>query len=338
VRPKGTKAPEAINLQQAHSEHFKLVGTLSEMRRGILGLDSVTAGQEVPAGWSGALAALVTSTSVQNNSQEQSKWSQFVQAIGNVTLAHIQNHMPTKRKIALAGKSRADLVVTTEISGPQVADIERVECTLAPAIQQTDAGKMQMGETALQQKWAKTPQQLQAVFDTGRLDALTDDMSSELMLVRNENEALAKGQQVAVMAHDDHVLHIRDHRSVGASITARQDKGVMDALAAHMQAHVDALKNTDPHLLELLGQPSFAPPPNAGPPPPTDAVKLGMVDKAMKLGGAPTAQAAQQVFEAGKIDAATGIVPPRLGGFGQPSPNASNTAPVPGQTAPQQQS
>lgn len=336
VGPKGSKPPQALELQQSHPEHFKLVGTMSEMRRGILGLDSVTAGQEVPAGWSGALAALVTSTSVQNNSQEQSKWGKFMQDIGNVTLAHIQHHMPTPRKIALAGRARADLVITTEISGPAVKDIERVECTLAPAIQQTDAGKMQMGETALAQKWAKTPQQLQAVFDTGRLDALTDDMSSELMLIRNENEALSRGEQVAVMVHDDHVLHIRDHRSVGASITARQNKGVVDALAAHMQGHVDALKNADPHLLELLGQPSFAQQ-TQGPPPPSDATKLGMVDKAMKLGGAPTPEAAQKVFDEAKIDAATGIVPAAPGAFGQPAPTAAQRAPVPGQPAPQQQ-
>jgi hypothetical protein len=259
-----------------------------------------------------------------------------VQTIGNVTLAHIQNHMPTARKVALTGRARADLVITTEISGTAVKDIERVECTLAPAIQQTDAGKMQMGETALQQKWAKTPQQLQAIWDTGRLDALTDEMSSELLLIRSENEAIAKAQQVNVMAHDDHVLHIKVHREAGASITARQNSGVMDSLAAHMQGHVDALKKLDPMLAQVLGQPQ-PPPPKQGPPPPSDATKLAMVDKAIKTGGAPNPEAAQKVFDEAKIDAATGIVPAAPGGFGQPAPNAEQRAPVAGQPAPQQQ-
>lgn len=322
VGAKGSKPPVAINLQQSHPEHFTLLKTLRGESQQILGLDSLTAGQEIGANLSGVAMALMTSTSVQNNSQEQAEWGSFVQRIGNVTLAHVQYHMKEPRKIALAGKSRADLVTTTELSGTKVAGVDRLQVQLAPALQQTDAGKFEMTQMALKEKWAQTPQQAQTVMDTGRLDALTQDLSNELMLIQAENEALARGEDVPVMLGDDHLLHVKGHRPVTASLTARKDPKVIAALQKHEAAHLKVLQTTDPKILQIFGQPSLAAPPQAGPLPPSDAVKLGATQLAVKSGWAPTAEAAQQVFDTGKLDAAQTAANPA---------QAGNPPPVPGQ-------
>lgn len=322
VGAKGSKPPVAINLQQSHPEHFTLLKTLRGESQQILGLDSLTAGQDIGANLSGVAMALMTSTSVQNNSQEQAEWGSFVQRIGNVTLAHVQYHMKEPRRIALAGKSRADLVTTTELSGTKVAGIDRLQVQLAPALQQTDAGKFEMTQMALKQGWAQTPQQAQTVMDTGRLDALTQDLSNELMLIQAENEALARGEDVAVMLGDDHLLHAKGHRPVTSSINARKDPKIVAALQRHEAAHIKILTDTDPKILQLFGQPSLAPAPQAGPPPIPEATKLGAATLAVKSGWAPTAAAAQQVFDTGKLDAAQTAANPQ---------QAGNPAPVPGQ-------
>jgi hypothetical protein len=326
-KPKGAADPKPLQLQQSHPEHFTLLKTFRGEGQQILGLDNLTANGEVNANASGALAALMTSTSVQNNSQEQAGWGQFMQGIGNVILAHIQHHMKTPRRIALAGKARADLVVSTELSGDKVEGIDRLQVQLAPALQQTDAGKMELGNVAIKQGWARTPEQLQSVFDTGRLDALTQDLSNELMLIKNENESLAKGERVPVMLGDDHLLHLRGHRPVTSSVTARKDKAVIDAAQAHEAEHLKVLMETDPKILQLFNQPSLAPEQPQEPQGPNDATRMGMVNTAVKQGWAPTPDIAQKVFETGKIDSAQAPV----------SPAAAGNAPPGSAVAPQQQ-
>lgn len=325
------KKPEAIQLQLAHPESFKLSAQLRGIGGQIMGMDRITSGEDVGANLSGAAMALMTSTTVQNNSQEQGAWGKFMQDIGNITLKHIQYHMKEPRKIALAGQAQSDLVTTTELAGYKVKGIARLQVQLAPALQQTDAGKMQMAETALKEKWAKTPQQAQAVFDSGRLDALTGGLSAELLLIASENEALARGEDVPVMASDNHALHLNidgGHPTVTASLTARRDPRIVDAVQAHNAKHIEFLQKTDPKILQLYGQPSLAEPPPQGPPPMSDSTKLGAANLAVKSGFAQTPQAAEAVFKSGDLTA--GIPPPQTAQPGNPPP-------VPGAPAPQAQ-
>jgi hypothetical protein len=211
--------------------------------------------------------ALMTSTSVQNNSQWQSVWTKFNQAVGNVTLRHIQHHMTAPKRIALAGNARSSLVTTTELTGSSVEGIERVLVSIGSALQQTDAGRYEIATTALKNEWVKTPEQFQEVLDTGRLDALSEDLSNELLLIRSENEAIGRGEDVPVMLEDNHRLHIKRHAAVVASLTARRDPKVVQALQAHNDNHLRALRETDPMLLELMGQQSATQPPAPGGPP-----------------------------------------------------------------------
>jgi hypothetical protein len=266
-RPKGSQPPVVLDMKASSPDHFKLHGLFRNEQQQILGIDNITAGQEVGANLSGAAMALMTSTSVQNNSQWQAVWVKFVQAIGNVTLRHIQKHMDVPKKIALAGNARASLVTTTEVSSQSVSGIERVFCSIGSPLQQTDAGKYEIATTALKEGWAQTPEQFQTVMDTGRLDALTQDLSNELLLINSENEALGRAEDAPVMLDDNHVLHLKLHRAVTASLTARRDPRVVQALQLHQDAHIRVLRETDPAILQLFGQPSMAPNQAGGAPP-----------------------------------------------------------------------
>lgn len=269
TRPKGSKVPEVLDLSSKMTpDHFKLGGALGGEIQQIIGIDALTAGEEIGANLSGAAMVMMTSTSVQNNSQLQASWRDFVQAIGNVALKHIQHHMTEKKRIALAGNARASLVTTTELSGDSVDGIERVTCTIGSAMTQTDAGKYEIATTALKEGWAQTPEQFQTVLDTGRLDALTQDLSNELFLINAENEAMGNGEQVPVTPYENHVLHIKLHRAVLSSLTARRKVNVLQAVQRHMDEHVKALQTTDPAILEMLNQPVLQPGGAAAPPPP----------------------------------------------------------------------
>lgn len=266
-RPKGTQPPQVLQLQQAHPEHFKLINTLRNEPQQIMGIDNLTAGQVLGENLSGAAMALMTSTSVQNNSQWQALWTKHVQNIGNITLRHIQHHLKVPKRIALAGNARSGLVTSTVVSGTDVQGIQRVFCTIGSAMQQTDAGKYTMMETALKNGWAKTPEQAQTVMDTGRYDALTEDQSNENLLIDQENEAIGRGEVPPVMLGDDHVLHIKRHRNPTQNLSARKSPNVVKAQQAHEDWHLRILRETDPALLQIYGQPSLGAP-NVGTPKP----------------------------------------------------------------------
>jgi hypothetical protein len=257
--------------------------------------------------------ALMTSTTVQNNSQEQAVWTKFVTAVGNITLRHIQR-MSVPKRIALAGNARSSLVTATKVSKDDVQGVERVVATIGNALQQTDAGKYTLLENAMEKGWVKTPEQAQEVLDTGRYDALSEDLSNELLLIRNENEAISRGEDVPVLLDDDHMLHLKRHRSVASSLSARRDERVILALQAHQDAHIRVLRETDPSILALFGQQSVAPAPMPGatsgtPPPqspqeeaqaagPSLPVNPATGEKAAPVAGTPPPQLAMRPGEA----------------------------------------
>lgn len=320
TRPPGSKPPELIDVPVLAPDHFKLVGQLRNETQQIIGLDNLTAGEDIGANLSGAAMVMMTSTSVQNNSQLQASWRDYVQAIGNVALKHIQFHMTEKKRIALAGNARASLVTTTELSGDSVAGIERVTVNIGSALQQTDAGKYELATTALKEGWAQTPEQFQTVLDTGRFDALTQDLSNELMLINSENEALGNGEQIPVTPYDNHVLHMKIHRAVLASLTARRQVNVLRAVKAHMDEHVAAIvaaPNTmPPAILEMLGIPVLRPGGPAGPPSPDMAPPKELPPGAPPPGrgapqGVPTPQAPKDP-RSGRPAEPIGAVPPAL--------------------------
>ena len=61
----------------------------------------------------------------------------------------------------------------------------------------------------------------QQVLSTGRLEPITNSLSSELLNIKSENEALARGEPPVMVILDDHKLHAREHRSVLANPTAQ---------------------------------------------------------------------------------------------------------------------
>lgn len=312
ARPEGVTAKiEVLQLQQSRPEHFKLNQTIANKLQGIMGIDQLTAGNEIGASWSGALAALVTSTTVQNNSEEQASYTGFVQACGNVVLRHIQKHMKQPKRIALAGNARSSLVTTTEVSGTDVDGIERVIATIGSALEQTDAGKNEIAATALKEGWAKTPEDYQTVRDTGRLDGLTEDLSNELLLIRSENERLGDGEECIVTLTDDHRLHIKKHPAVTASVEARMSPEVVAAVQAHIDWHIRVLRETDPAILSAMGQEPLAPPMGGPPPPgghaPTDKPQPPQDQQQAKAPSMPT-----DPKTGDKVGPAAGTVPPAL--------------------------
>jgi hypothetical protein len=145
-----------------------------------------------------------------------------------------------------------------------LGSVSRVTVESRSALLDTAAGKLDMAEKLLQIPGAlgtgdKAAKALVQVFRTGNLDPLLADEEKEDLLIARENDMLSEGRLPVVMPSDPHALHIQHHRAVVASPEARENPAILQAHLEHEQAHIDALRLTDPGLLLVLGQQPIPP-------------------------------------------------------------------------------
>jgi hypothetical protein len=103
---------------------------------------------------------------------------------------------------------------------------------------------------------------------------MTDDATNELSLIKKENENMTKNIPVRALDIDQHMQHIKGHRSVLSDPTLREMPGVRDLVLNHILEHIDALRNVDPALLALFGEQPIGP--VAGSPPSPETAQGAM--------------------------------------------------------------
>jgi hypothetical protein len=99
------------------------------------------------------------------------------------------------------------------------------------------------------------------------------------------------------IATDMHIKHIQAHKLVLGTAQSRMRPDLVNAVNAHIQEHINALRTTDPALLNALGQAPIAVQPNGAPTPPQG--QNAPQPNAQPQGpGAPTPQPGEQVVAA----------------------------------------
>jgi hypothetical protein len=177
----------------------------------------------------------------------------------------LQTRATLPRVAFIVGKNNRSYM--KEFVGDDIRSINRAVVELGNAVSRTVAGRLQMGQDLLQQGAIDARGYMQVVA-TGKTEIATGPKEREELLIHRENEDLREGREVLVTAVDLHLEHITGHRDVFSDPDARRDPNVMNAALAHIQQHIDALRTTDPYLLNLLGQPINAQPQGAAAPQP----------------------------------------------------------------------
>lgn len=280
--------PEALNLTKTPPEIFNFVNKLESVMETISGVNSVARGNPEANLRSGNALALIQSMAIQFNSGLQQSFAQLLEDVGTATLATLRDFAATPRVAMIVGKNNRSYM--REFTGNDLDKVNRVVVDMGNPLSKTTAGKLEMANNLLQQGIIKTAQDYIMVMKTGNLDTMIEGDVAELALIKSENENLSEGQPVQATALDEHVLHIKEHRSVIASPDARENPQVVQAVLNHIQDHIQLLKTVDPNILNILGQPSLATPPGqpgpqgpGGPPPQGGAPQPG----GPKPGGAP---------------------------------------------------
>lgn len=259
--------PEALNLTDTPPEVFKFIEMLKNDMETISGVNSVARGNPEASLKSGNALALIQSMAIQFASGLQQSYVELIEDVGTGLINMLRDFAAVPRIAAIVGKGNRSFM--TEFKGDDLANVNRVVVEVGNPLARTTAGRVQMAEQMLQMGAIKDPQQYFTVMNTGNLDVMTEGTQWQMILIKDENESMMKGEGVSVIDIDDHKAHIIEHSSILASQDLRRNPELVKLVLGHIQLHIESLQQTDPNLLNLLGQKPLQPTPSPqGPPSP----------------------------------------------------------------------
>lgn len=254
--------PEPMNLTETPAEVFKFIELIRSEMETLSGINSVARGQAPGEVHSGNALALLQSMAIQFMSGLQESYVELVEDVGTALILMLKDFAAVPRVAAIVGRNNRAYL--KEFKGDDLQSINRVICDVGNALSRTTAGRVQMAEQLLQMKAITDPNQYFTVINTGRLDAMTEGLQSELLLIKGENEDMMDGKPVQVLDIDQHKQHIMEHKAILSDPDLRRDPELVQNVLKHIQDHIQALQQSDPNLLQLLDQQPLPPP---GPPP-----------------------------------------------------------------------
>jgi len=252
-----TQKPEALNLTQTPAEVFKFLDMLIQSAETISGVNSVARGNPEASLKSGTALALVQSQALQFISGLQQNYVKLIEDVGTAVIQILKDFANTPKVMTLVGKNNRPLL--KEFTGEKISSINRVVVDMGNPLARTIAGRVQMAEQMMQMKIIKNPQQYYQVINTGRIESMYEGEVDDLLLIKKENEELMEGKNPLVSPMDKHSVHIDEHSAVLADPELRNDPNFVKTVMDHIEGHMNALRNTDPALLQMRGEQALPP-------------------------------------------------------------------------------
>lgn len=297
--------PQAMNFTATAKETYDYIDKLTMTAGTIVGINEVTRGNPdlvLKGQVSGAALALVATQSIQFNSDIAKAYQSLAERLGTAIIYMLAKKAVVPRQgriISMSGKQ-----YSRSFKAEDLQMIDKVVVKTGNPLSQTTAGRLQIAESLLQGQFIKNRQDYMQVLETGSLEPMLESTDMEIALIKDENEALLRGEDVEVAVFDDHVLHITEQKVLLASVDARKDPGLVMRVTKHVQKHISMLAGDATHgpmnpILATIGNqpalppgspsgivlpaPAPAPPPNglagtpAGPSAGQPALKPGVI-------------------------------------------------------------
>jgi len=314
--PVGGMEPKALQLTQSAPESFKLIQMADDAEKQVLGLNNAVLGQPDHAGQSGASQVFLSSMAMQANSSPQATFIKVLKEAGNIVLEIFQDFFTEEHKIQISGKAMGYLAKASTFKSDGLKTLNGTSVRVGNPLSQTVSGREALFDKymTIQRdsggtlQLLKTPEDVQQLLDTGRLEGLTDPLRDQAIRVELENEALARGEPVTALLGDDDMYHCKHHRSVYISNETRQDQALLENTLQHLYEHyfnyfgmdpeTDPMYRTNMQLLFGL-QPPAPPmmPPPGGPMPGDPAAPTEPMPEEPGMPSMPVNPATGQEFD-----------------------------------------
>lgn len=250
--------PQGLSLVNTPSEVFAMCDRIIKDMETISGVNAVVRGTSPSGTTSGAALALLQNQSISYMSSTQESYVKLVSDVGTATIRLMRDFAQAPRLISILGKNAGGM---ESFTGDDLTNVDRVVAELGNPMARTAAGRVELATQMIQSGFIRNPDEYLMVMETGNLDVLTEGSIKPLQFIREENEALMKGQPVNAIITDNHRQHILEHVSILNNLEMRQDEALLNNVLAHIQQHINMLQ--DPviaNLHMLLGsQPLQAP-------------------------------------------------------------------------------
>lgn len=259
----GAVAPEAITTTGNNSESANLITLLGSLMPETIGLNDVALGRQQHQ-MSGSLAALLDSKAREAATPFIKAVKQGAEDLGTAIVDRYKRFAKAPRALeVIAGEGRRYML--QGFTGQRLESIARVTVDATDGLMSTTAGKLsfieQLQANPVAQQDPNSLRNIYRVYRTGSMDPVLQAPEREDMLVKRENDRIAKGEVPEVAADDPHWEHIKGHREPIAAPDAREGTPAWAAQRAHVQKHIDALRTLDPAFLQGIGQVPLPPVP-----------------------------------------------------------------------------
>lgn len=263
--------PEPLNLLASKPETYQFIEMIIKNMETLAGVDSLMRGNPDANVTSGQYAALQTVQSVLFNSGLQKSYAKQQESLMTGTIKTIRKNMIGKKIAKIVGNTSEPYL--KEFTSQDLVDIDSIAVELVNPMLQTPAGKMTMADNLMKTGLIKDAQQYIEVYTEGDLPQLYRRQETQLKLIKQENEAIMKGQCPEVAVTDNHVSHILEHTQNYDNIESRMNPNAPSAVAnmQHIQKHLNKLAGgvdpitgvlegpINPILAGIIGDPTLPP-------------------------------------------------------------------------------
>jgi hypothetical protein len=242
--------PKALQLTSSPQEVFVSIkdtianmGTLAGVNEVIRGNPDLALKGQI----SGASLALMTTNSIQFNSDLNKAYVHMAEQVGTMTVHCIQdfafpdlgtdeNGNPRSLKRQGMSVSATQKFFKKEYTKADIDKVDKIAIRYGNPLAQTTSGRMQIAETLMQNQMC-TKEEYMQVIETGSLEPAFEHQQAEMHLIKEENEALYRGEPVSALWADNHPLHIAEHLSLLSNLDARRNDKIVNAVREHVQQH-----------------------------------------------------------------------------------------------------
>lgn len=274
----GNGKPEPLNLVASAPEMFKMMDVYTSQMQDISGINPVIRG-DIGQLTSGIAIATVTANALKFASPFIKSNVIALEKLMELSLKIYKTFAKTERTLAIVGKNGS--YINEVFSGSDIEDIQRVKLITRNPMADTMAGRSAIADQLLQSGLIQNPRDYMRVLQTGELEELSDEATTEMDLIGFENDELKEGRMVQAIALDHHEQHLSKHKMLLNNPIIRRDNEVVRIILQHIQEHLNLLRDSEPMILQIaagkelqvpqpMGQ--GIPPMNQEPAMPTDEI------------------------------------------------------------------
>lgn len=247
--------PSSLQLTSSPPETFTFIDKTIQNMGTIMGVNEVVRGNPdlvLKGQVSGAALALMSSNSITFNSDLQQAYVRLAEQVATQIIYNLQDFgFPDMGEQQPMNRQGMSMSATKKYFNKQygkqdIDKIDRIVVKYGNPLAQTISGRMQIAEWYKDMGLLKTPADMEQVLETGSLEPATEAIESEMHLIKEENEALLRGEQVPVLWADVHTLHFPEHLAKIANLEARNNPKVLQAFKNHLDQHQQFMQPAQP--------------------------------------------------------------------------------------------